>query len=558
MEDHVMRFCQRILLMGSVLACSLLLSPAPRVEACGGFFCQAIPINQAAEQIIFRKDGTTVTAVVLIQYAGDARDFSWVLPVPGVPEFELGSALVFNSLEPATRPVFTLETNGEACPDAFGNDNACDIFDCSSSPSAGAEDDDGVDVLESLSVGPFLIEVVRSDDPEAMTTWLAENEYDLADRGPELIALYVEEGMNFVAMKLQQDQGAGDVQPLILRYDSEVPMIPIRLTAVAADPDMGVLVWLLGESRAVPLNYPHVIPNYTRLDWYNGSFNAYVSYQTLVTDAMNEAGGQGFATDYAGRELDVVGQLTSVQTLQAELGFYENSPDDAEFVAGVFTSFVFPQTKTREIVVRALPGVEPDNEFAVYASPGAMREIFSAEQLAAARTQIADEVRTGIIEPVGRTLAVFDGDPYVTRLYTTLSADEMTVDPIFSLNPDLGDQPLERVARMDIDCGAAGTSWSVTLGAGTGRDGELVIDGTGLPPGFAVPIPVIAQDAFWRTETMSASGAPEVLVQKSFTMAQVSNPDADRGLCGSGICGAGTATAMVGMMVGMRLMRRRK
>ena len=54
-------------------------------RACGGFFCQAVPINQAAEQIIFRQNGDQVTAVVLIQYVGDAEDFSWVLPVPGVP-----------------------------------------------------------------------------------------------------------------------------------------------------------------------------------------------------------------------------------------------------------------------------------------------------------------------------------------------------------------------------------------------------------------------------------------------------------------------------------------
>lgn len=549
---------RRCSIMVFALTGLLLLPPAPRVEACGGFFCQAVPINQAAEQIIFRKDGDMVTAVVLIQYAGEAEDFSWVLPVPGVPEFELGSSAVFNALEPATRPQFRLDVVGEPCADAF--DGVDFFFDgLPSAPDAGsAEDGDGVEVLESLAVGPFLIEVVRSDDPQAMITWLSDNDYDLAERGPDLIALYVEEGMNFVAMKLQQDQGAGDVEPLILRYESDVPMIPIRLTAVAAEPDMGVIVWLLGQTRAVPLNYPHVIPNYTRLDWYNGTFNAYVSYQTLVTDAMNEAGGQGFATDYAGREIDVTAQLPSVQSLQAELGLYQDFDDDAEFVAGVFTSFIFPQTKTREIVVRALPGVDANNESAVYGSPGAMREIFSAEQLAAARVQIADEVRTGIIEPVGRTLEVFDGDPYVTRLYTTLSADEMTVDPIFSFNPDLDDQPLERAARMDVACGAAGTSWSVTLGAGTGRDGEVVIDGTGLPPGFRAPIPVIEQDAFWRTETMSTSGAPEVLEQKSFTMEQVTNPDADRGLCGTGACGGGTAAAMITTFAGLCLMRRRR
>ena len=45
-----------------------------------------------------------------------------------------------------------------------------------------------------------------SDDAEAMATWLEENDYDLTDRGAELIAPYVEEGMNFVAHVRGQTQ----------------------------------------------------------------------------------------------------------------------------------------------------------------------------------------------------------------------------------------------------------------------------------------------------------------------------------------------------------------
>ena len=104
-----------------------------------------------------------------------------------------------------------------------------------------------------------------------------------------------------------------------MNYESDQPMIPIRLTAVAALPDMGVLVWLLGSARAVPLNYLHVTPNYTRLNWYAGTTNAYASYQTLITAAMDEAGGQGFATDYAGRGLDLLGALPTVESLGDEL-----------------------------------------------------------------------------------------------------------------------------------------------------------------------------------------------------------------------------------------------
>jgi MYXO-CTERM domain-containing protein len=44
-----------------------------------------------------------------------------------------------------------------------------------------------------------------------------------------------------------------------------------------------------------------------------------------------------------------------------------------------------------------------------------------------------------VIEPVRQTQALFGGDRQVTRLYTTLSADEMNVDPEFDYNPDLDD-----------------------------------------------------------------------------------------------------------------------
>ena len=49
----------------------------------------------------------------------------------------------------------------------------------------------------------------------------------------------------------------------------------------------------------------------------------------------------------------------------------------------------------------------------------------------------ADDLNTVIVEPLRVTQALFGDFPYLTRLYTTLSAEEMTVDPMFSFNPDL-------------------------------------------------------------------------------------------------------------------------
>jgi len=528
-----------------------------RVLACGGFFCQAIPINQAGEQIIFRQDGNIVTAVVLILYQGEAADFSWVVPVPGIPELSTGSDLVFSPLELATRPRFNLEVKGEPCanPDPFGGLGG-PLLGVGSADSV----DDGVQVLERLVVGPFDVEIVTSEDADALALWLDENNYDLTDRGRDLIAPYVDEGMNFVALRLRQDQGVGDLQPLIMRYESDKPMIPIRLTAVAALPDMGVIVWLLGESRAVPLNYLHVTPNYTRLNWYFGTFAAFASYQGLITAAMDEAGGQGFATDYAGRDLDVLSQLPTVESLGNELVRLTAIVDDAAFVAGLAGGFIFPRDQVLEILRRNLPLPAGDGEF-VYQIPELLVETFTAEELAAARSAIVVELNDTVIDPLAETLAVFDGDPYMTRLFTTLSPEEMTLDPIFSFNPDLDDQGLDRNATLETRCTGFTTRWTLTLGEGTGRDGEVVIDGFGSPPIFTPPI--IDQESVWRTEWVTASGPADVVTQKQFPLAQIIGDDAGPSgvdLCGTSIaqCGAGILGVLMFTMLGLRSMRQRR
>ena len=42
--------------------------------------------------------------------------------------------------------------------------------------------------------------------------------------------------------------------------------------------------------------------------------------------------------------------------------------------------------------------------------------------------------------------------PYVTRLYTTLSAPEMDLDPLFDFNPDLPNVSNVHTARRVIEC----------------------------------------------------------------------------------------------------------
>lgn len=495
-------------LVVAALAMAMWASFPALTHACGGFFCLQVVIDQAGEQIIFRQDGTTVTAIVLIQYQGEADDFSWVLPVPGEPEFELASDLVFPPLEQATRPQFSLTYEGQPCDFLADNANSSDGTPPIESDPSSPEGANGVEVLEQLSVGPFEIQLVHSDDPAAMAQWLDENGYDLTDRGQELITPYVEEGMNFVALRLAKDQGVGDIQPLKLTYESECPMIPIRLTAVAAVPDMGILVWMLGEARAVPLNYLHLDVNYAKLDWYQGNAFAFADYQDLVTEAMDEAGGQGFVTDYAGTDLDLLSQLPDPDTYRDELVRLGTLGSDTDFYSQLYTNFLFPRDKVVEVLQRQLPLPDGQDEV-VYGIPTLLEDVFDAEELAAARAPVINELIESIVTPLEATIDVFAGMPYVTRLYTTLSPEEMTLDPVFSYNPDLGGQQLLRAATVVQSCISNESHWDLILGEGTDRVGDVVIRQTGFPP-FAGR-PDIDQPAVSRAMRLGVSGPGEVV-----------------------------------------------
>src|SRR2546423_9625577 len=77
-------------------------------QACGGFFCNQVPVDQSGEQILFSIDGSHVTAHIQISYQGDAKSFAWVVPVARKPTITLGNRAVFQQLMGQTQPQFTV------------------------------------------------------------------------------------------------------------------------------------------------------------------------------------------------------------------------------------------------------------------------------------------------------------------------------------------------------------------------------------------------------------------------------------------------------------------
>lgn len=261
-----------------------------KLSACGGFFCQTSPVDQNAERIIFvdNADGT-ITAIIQINFTGFAPDFSWILPLPSpiaaddisVPE---GAADAFTELELATNPRFIPPSLPECAVMA--------MEDAMPAEAAG----EGVEIFATGEVGPFAYDVIGSEDPTALITWLRDNDYRVEEQMEPLINVYVAEQFVFLAMRLLPDQGAQDIEPVAVTYATEKPMIPLRLTAVAANPDMAVLTWFFADAQAVPENYMHLELEDRDITFFTFGGN---NYRALLGERVDDTGGRAFVTEYA-------------------------------------------------------------------------------------------------------------------------------------------------------------------------------------------------------------------------------------------------------------------
>ncbi len=295
----------------SLTACVLMLvAPLPAL-ACGGLFCQTQPVEQNAERILFEvnPDGT-VTAVVEITFTGSASDFSWVVPVPDTPTVDVVPQSTLSLLDTATVPQIipppTTCTGNLFPPMMGGASNESD-----SSPAFDGDDDDGVDVIDLPAVGPYDdIRVVSSDDPQALITWLQDNDYLITEEMEPFVANYVEQGYKFLGMKLNPTAGIQDISPVKMNFTSDQPMVPIVLTSVAAEPEMGVLVFVAADQRFEADNFENLEVSIDEVQM--NPRTQQNNYYALASKIVDEAGGQAFITENAQSAGEVSGSVGNI------------------------------------------------------------------------------------------------------------------------------------------------------------------------------------------------------------------------------------------------------
>lgn len=426
-----------------------LLGLATPAHACGGLFCNvAQPVVQDAERIVFDVDQATgdVDVHVQIFYSGPADEFAWVVPVPAAPELFVSSQAMFDSLAQRTGPIFQLNTviEGDCAPlinppMAFGGNEMAMADGGFYSSSYG-----GVTVVDQGQVGPYETVTLRATSGEALIGYLQANKYDLPSDLSAVLDPYTgtEDG-HFVALRLQKDRDVGDIAPLGMTYPGDAASIPIQLTSVAASDDMRLEVYVFADERAVPKSYFHVEINDAAVDWWNRGTN----YPQVITEAANEAGGHAFATDYFGPSeqfaVDYDFDTSRLRAVNNALDWiFEIARQGVplnEQVASVIASHV-----------DVPDGVDPIN---FVNCPDCFEgwNRFDFDPIVA-----TDDLRERVLEPLERFEDLFDR-AFMTRMTSSLDAIEMTVDPVFVLNPDMSGKDKrvvqQRVADQVFECG---------------------------------------------------------------------------------------------------------
>ncbi len=410
---------------------ALWLSPRS-AEACGGTFCDNLPdpmpVDQTGEDILFVLDGSTVEVHVRIQYEGEAERFAWVLPLQGIPEVAVGSDPLFTAMSNAVGPNWqTVKTYD--CPD----DDPSWESDGGFGPKfdAGGDDTGGPDVVFEAVVGAFEVVVLQGGTAMEVIDFLDANDYAQDPDAEPILQEYLDEGFLFAAVKLAAGADVEEIHPLAFRFQGDEPCVPIRLTRIAAEDDMGIRAYFLAQERWVPTNYAHVVLNPLAYNW---QLDGAQRYLELLSMAVDEAGGQAFATEYSGPS-SVVPDADIYSPNWDETAFIGVDPIQAIEIIDLQGLDAHPLI--RALLMEFVP--PPEGEDPLFFWNNIEEFAGQIDQNAWDDVAFAAALVERIIDPGLHAVDLLDTWPKLTRLNTTISPGEMTLDPMFHPNDALPD-----------------------------------------------------------------------------------------------------------------------
>lgn len=280
-----------LLRCGGTLCAAVLASwlGARRAEACGGCFVPQVETTQVTgHRMVLSVSQTQTTLWDQVQYAGDPESFAWVLPIIGEVEIGLSSDLLFTVLDEQTRARVLAPALdcGAPLPVGPGPTSAA-------GPTTGPTGGGGtVEVIAQETVGPYETVQLSTTDAYALHTWLENNGYALPDALEPLVATYVAEGFDFLAMKLVPGAGIDRMRPVRITSPGANLYLPLRMVAAGTGAVTPIALWIVGDGRYQPASFPWFEIHEDELvwNWDTGSSN----YRKLRQAGFDATGGHGW------------------------------------------------------------------------------------------------------------------------------------------------------------------------------------------------------------------------------------------------------------------------
>lgn len=291
-----------------VSACAVF-EPNP-AEACGGCFVpqqERTVVTDHRMALSISQEQTVLWDQ--IRYSGDPAEFAWVLPVRPGAKLEVSNDEWFTALDASTQPVVYQ-------PNTFGGGYGCALTGCGSEESASAYSDGSggqVQVLSEQVVGPYETVTLRATDDDALRGWLKSHAYSIPDAIAPTIDAYVNEGFDFIALRLRPGCGERSMQPVRVVTKGADPTLPLRMVAAGVGPRVGITLYVITEGRWQPRNFESTVFDDERLRWdrYAGKSN----YEEISQELMAQDNGRTWLTEYADQPQLVWSGIASAATV---------------------------------------------------------------------------------------------------------------------------------------------------------------------------------------------------------------------------------------------------
>jgi len=287
-----MRGLKTLLLAFPLALATTVLADAHDASACGGCLVgQSESTQVTGHRMILSISNDTTTLWDQIKYTGNPSSFAWVLPIKGQVQIGLSSDALFARLEDLTQ--VTINSPWINCPSGgcFGGGGG-------SGGGGGGGPSGGVTVIAQEVVGPYETVQLSSSDANALKTWLTDNNYAIPQDISGIIDAYVAEGFDFLALKLVPGEGVDAMRPVRITSPGASPGLPLRMVAAGTGAVTSISLWVIGEGRYEPTNFPtfEIKPEELVWNWDTSSSN----YKDLREAGFAAAQGKTWLVEYAG------------------------------------------------------------------------------------------------------------------------------------------------------------------------------------------------------------------------------------------------------------------